>query len=204
MCGWVDLNVPERKDEREEKRQANELQKDNEYNIDWLKVFARADTNKNGMLDPEELKRYLITIGLQKLDFDAAFKAFDPHSKKGIAPYVFVKALKPQTKRRIVKYLTQVGKIEKYRPDKNQRDLSKAFKYFDHDGNGTLEFEELKNFFKELGMTVLDVETAFESFDVDLNGRITMTEFLASLLPYTRRQIEKFLDDDGEFKILKK
>jgi len=60
--------------------------------------------------------------------------------------------------------------------------LRKAFKAYDKANNGIIDFEEFKEALKTSDFTEDEIQEIFESVDVNKNGRIMYTEFLAATM----------------------
>ena len=97
--------------------------------------------------------------------------------------------------------------------DNEINDLKKVFEAFDDSRDGQISFSELKQGLLELNSTKLteeDIYYLFKSIDVDKNGRIDYTEFIAATISKKRhlnqeRLFEAFcmLDRDNNGKITK-
>jgi Ca2+-binding EF-hand superfamily protein len=82
--------------------------------------------------------------------------------------------------------------------DENQveQEIKEIFDYFDQDGSGSIDLEELKECLKCLGENFVDEEIndMIAAMDVDGDGTINYTEFLKEMRKrYGKRDIEKEL-----------
>lgn len=77
-----------------------------------------------------------------------------------------------------------------------EAEIKEIFDYFDQDGSGSIDSEELKNCLKCLGENVVDEEVndMIGVMDKDNNGTIEYGEFLQEMKKrYERRDVEKEL-----------
>ena len=78
-----------------------------------------------------------------------------------------------------------------------RRNLRRVFDQFDSDANGSLDKRELKRAFKAIGISQIDFDDAFRSFDANGDEVISFEEFDANLHRRTRSKIESLLNDEG-------
>ena len=66
-------------------------------------------------------------------------------------------------------------------PHDNPGSLAEEFRYFDHDGNGRIDFDEFRALLDRLGMQRPEavVRMAFAAIDTDADGHIDLAEFSA-------------------------
>ncbi|KAK6120257.1 hypothetical protein DH2020_045948 [Rehmannia glutinosa] len=130
-------------------------------------IFARIDTDNDGIVSTEELK-----TGLQKLNSQLAesevqmlIEAVDIYGK-GTLDYGEFLAISLHLQRMA-----------------NDEHLHKAFTYFDKDGNGYIEPDELRDALMEDGADdSADVANdIFQEVDTDKDGRISYDEFVAMM-----------------------
>ncbi|KAM7463955.1 hypothetical protein LguiA_032076 [Lonicera macranthoides] len=139
----------------------------NEEVEDIREMFNKIDTDNDGIVSIEELK-----IGLQKFSTQLAesevqllIEAVDTNGKGSLDYGEFV-AISLHLKRMA-----------------NDEHLHKAFSYFDKDGNGYIEPDELRNALMEDGADdCTDVANdIFQEVDTDKDGRISYDEFVAMM-----------------------
>eukprot|EP01065_Artemidia_motanka_P030965 TRINITY_DN37116_c0_g1_i1.p1 TRINITY_DN37116_c0_g1~~TRINITY_DN37116_c0_g1_i1.p1 ORF type:complete len:477 (+),score=147.11 TRINITY_DN37116_c0_g1_i1:60-1433(+) len=94
--------------------------------------------------------------------------------------------------------------------DNGIRAASRAFRVMDDDGDQVLSVEELRNGFKDYGISLSDAETTrlVSLFDRNRDGRIGITEFLTALrvgMPAKRRayvqRVFQLFDQNGDGKL---
>ncbi|GFP92175.1 calcium-dependent protein kinase 13 [Phtheirospermum japonicum] len=130
-------------------------------------IFTKIDADNDGIVSTEELKS-----GLQKLNSQLAesevqmlIEAVDTNGK-GTLDYGEFLAISLHLQRMA-----------------NDEHLHKAFSYFDKDGNGYIEPDELRNTLMEDGANdSTDVANdIFQEVDTDKDGRISYDEFVAMM-----------------------
>lgn len=136
--------------------------------VDGLKtMFNMMDTNKNGMLSFEEFKAGLHKLGshLAEHEVQQLMEAADV-DKKGTLDYGKFAAL-----------TVQLQRLD------NDEHLRKAFSYFDQDGNGFIDIDELTQALSDdLGPDdkglILDI---MNEVDTDKDGQISYQEFASMM-----------------------
>ncbi|KAF5940968.1 hypothetical protein HYC85_022135 [Camellia sinensis] len=134
---------------------------------DIKETFRKIDTDNDGIVSIEELK-----VGLQKLGSQLAeselqmlIEAVDTNGKGTLDCGEFVA---------VSLYLQRMA---------NDEHLRKAFSYFDKDGNGFIEPDELQDALMEDGVDDCTnvANDIFHEVDTDKDGRISYDEFVAMM-----------------------
>ncbi|GAU27441.1 hypothetical protein TSUD_161270 [Trifolium subterraneum] len=140
----------------------------NEEVEDIKELFKKMDTDNDGIVSIEELK-----AGFRKFDSQLAeseiqmfIEAVDNNGSKGTLDYGEFVAISLHLKRMA-----------------NDEHLHKAFSYFDKDGNGFIEPDELRTALMEDGTDdCTDVANdIFQEVDTDKDGRISYDEFVSMM-----------------------
>ncbi|CAK9167762.1 unnamed protein product [Ilex paraguariensis] len=130
-------------------------------------MFRKMDTDNDGIISIEELKAGLQTFGsrLAESEVQMLIEAVDINGK-GTLDYGEFMAVSLHLQRMA-----------------NDEHLHKAFSYFDKDGNGYIEPEELQDALMEDGAEdCTDVANdIFQEVDTDKDGRISYDEFVAMM-----------------------
>ncbi|CAI9779213.1 unnamed protein product [Fraxinus pennsylvanica] len=130
-------------------------------------MFAKIDADNDGIVSTEELK-----VGLQKFNSQLAesevqmlIEAVDMNGK-GTMDYGEFLAISLHLQRMA-----------------NDEHLHKAFSYFDKDGNGYIEPDELQDALMEDGVddSANVAKDIFQEVDIDKDGRISYDEFVAMM-----------------------
>ncbi|KAM7272138.1 hypothetical protein ACFE04_031352 [Oxalis oulophora] len=134
---------------------------------DIKEMFNKMDTDKDGIVSIEELKAGLRNVGSQLAESEVQMliEAVDTNGK-GTMDYGEFLA--------VSLHLQRVA---------NDEHLHKAFSYFDKDGNGFIEPEELQDALKEDGADdCKDIANdIFQEVDTDKDGLISYDEFVAMM-----------------------
>ncbi|XP_011019101.1 PREDICTED: calcium-dependent protein kinase 13-like isoform X1 [Populus euphratica] len=134
---------------------------------DIKEMFKKMDTDNDGIVSIEELKTGLRSFGSQLVESEVQMliEAVDANGKGKLDYGEFVAVSLPLQ-----------------RMD-NDEHLRKAFSYFDKDGNGYIEPDELRDALMEDGADdCTDVANdIFQEVDTDKDGRISYDEFFAMM-----------------------
>jgi len=130
-------------------------------------MFKKIDTDNDGIVSIEELKAGLKNLGshLAEPEVQMLIEAVD-NDGKGTLDYGEFLAVSLHLRRLA-----------------NEEHLHKAFSYFDKDGNGYIEPDELRDALMEDGADdCTDVANdIFQEVDTDKDGRISYDEFVAMM-----------------------
>jgi len=183
---------------------------------DLTQVFEQFDTDGDGVLDLGEFQRAFRALGLKKRSGDKMaidqkmFDSFDTNKDGRVSLAEFEANLFPQTRAKIEDKLDAGWKFNKKKWEESVKrharwDMSKVFKMFDFDGDGSLTINELKRAFRALGLKkrngsklAMD-DNMFKSFDTNGDGKVTLEEFESNLWPQTRKRIEEKLSSGWQF-----
>ncbi|KAL1331022.1 hypothetical protein HN51_048276 [Arachis hypogaea] len=139
----------------------------NEEVEDIKDIFQKMDTDNDGIVSIEELKAGFQNFGSQlaESEIQMLLEAVNTNGK-GTLDYGEFVAVSLHLKRMA-----------------NDEHLRKAFSYFDKDGNGYIEPDELRNALMEDGTDdCADVANdIFQEVDTDKDGRISYEEFVAMM-----------------------
>ncbi|KAK6943137.1 EF-hand domain [Dillenia turbinata] len=134
---------------------------------DIKEMFKKMDTDSDGVVSIEELKSGLNKFGSQLAESEVQMliEAVDTNSKGTLEYGEFVA---------VFLHLQRMA---------NDEHLRKAFSYFDKDGNGYIEPEELRNVLMEDGDDDCTnvANDIFQEVDTDKDGRISYDEFVAMM-----------------------
>ncbi|KMT12334.1 hypothetical protein BVRB_5g102740 [Beta vulgaris subsp. vulgaris] len=134
---------------------------------DIKEMFKKIDTDDDGIVLVEELKAGLLKYGSQlgESEVQLLIEAVDTYGK-GTLDYGEFLA--------VSLHLQRMG---------NDEHLRKAFSYFDKDGNGYIEPEELQNALMEDGVEdcINVANDIFQEVDTDKDGKISFDEFVAMM-----------------------
>uniref|UniRef100_A0A803NDV1 non-specific serine/threonine protein kinase n=1 Tax=Chenopodium quinoa TaxID=63459 RepID=A0A803NDV1_CHEQI len=134
---------------------------------DIKEMFKKIDTDEDGIVSVEELKVGLLKHGSQlgESEVQLLIEAVDTFGK-GTLDYGEFLA--------VSLHLQRMG---------NDEHLRKAFSYFDKDGDGYIEPEELQNALMEDGVEdcINVANDIFQEVDTDKDGKISFDEFAAMM-----------------------
>ncbi|XP_010253754.1 PREDICTED: calcium-dependent protein kinase 13 [Nelumbo nucifera] len=134
---------------------------------DIKEMFKRIDTDNDGVVSIEELKTGLLKFGSQLAESEVQMliEAVDTNGKGKLDYGEFVA---------VSLHLQRMA---------NDEHLRKAFSYFDKDGNGYIEPQELQDALMEDGAAdYADVANdIFQEVDTDKDGKISYDEFAAMM-----------------------
>ena len=129
-----------------------------------MEAFAKVDTDKDGLINTDELRQVLHSLGQNPTDADLQDLAYamdtDESGKIDLPEFLHMMA------KRI--------------SDTNlEEDILEAFKVFDRDGNGFITAKELKLVMSNLGESLSEeeVEAMIIEVDMDGDGCINYAEF---------------------------
>ncbi|WOL11275.1 calcium-dependent protein kinase 29-like [Canna indica] len=127
----------------------------------FKQMFSMMDTNKNGKLTLEELKKGLDLLGQEvpELDAQLLMEAADIDGKGTVDCEEFVT---------VSLHLKRIS---------SEEHLPKAFNYFDKDHSGFIEVEELREALGENGADEQVIMEIISDIDKDKDGRISYQEF---------------------------
>ncbi|XP_058214549.1 calcium-dependent protein kinase 13 [Rhododendron vialii] len=129
-------------------------------------TFRKIDTDDDGIVSIEELKSGLRKFGSQlgESEVQMLIEAVDTHGKGTLDCGEFIA---------VSLHLHRMA---------NDEHLHKAFSYFDKDGNGYIEPDELRDALMEDGEDCTDVANdIFQEVDTDKDGLISYDEFAAMM-----------------------
>uniref|UniRef100_A0A0B7ADC6 EF-hand domain-containing protein n=1 Tax=Arion vulgaris TaxID=1028688 RepID=A0A0B7ADC6_9EUPU len=129
---------------------------------EWTRLFKDADTNKNGSLELEELKKLLENNGSKV-----------PPS---VVQHVFISfdGDKGDNKITLEEFIKGLEAIEE-----NIKELTSIFKKHDADNSGWLDQKEFANVIKESGfdMSEQEIKDLLQQIDPNNDNKITLEEF---------------------------
>jgi len=180
------------------------------------KVFAKFDTDGDGILDFEEFKRGFRAIGLKKRSGEEyeideeMFKAFDTNGDGHVSLQEFQDNLHDATRKKIEEKLDggwrfdpELWKASQARHGK--ANYAKIYKKFDSDSDGVLDARELQRAFRAMGLKkrsgekfLLD-QMVFKSFDTNGDGKVSLEEFEANMPAELREKLDEQLANGWEF-----
>lgn len=138
----------------------------NEEVGDLKEMFNKIDTNNDGIVSVEELKAGLkLNSQLAESEVQMLIEAIDTNGKGTLDYGEFIA---------ISLHLQRMA---------NDEHLHKAFSYFDKDGNGYIEPDELRDALMEDGADDCTnvANDIFQEVDTDKDGRISFEEFAAMM-----------------------
>ncbi len=131
-----------------------------------MEAFSRFDTDRDGLIGTEELRRVLRHLGQNPTDAELQDLAYamdtDESGKIDLPEFLHM--------------------MSKRIADINlEDDITQAFKVFDRDGNGVISARELKHVMANIGesLTDFEVEEMIREADMDGDGAINYAEFFS-------------------------
>ena len=129
-------------------------------------VFNMMDANKDGYIDPDDLRITMNTLGyeLTSAEIQRLVMELDPENTGKIDMKNFADLIRQK--------MTEKDHIE---------EIQMAFQMLDTDKKGKITFSDLKKVAKELGETITDQELheMINEADQDNDGEISFEEFVA-------------------------
>ena len=149
-------------------------------------AFRKFDRNNDGSIDREELTMALKSSGqnFTQQEINAIFNAGDINKDGNVDYEEFIALMCPSASDIVSKFRSQY---------KNLEDVKAAFKRFDHNGDGSLDRNELSAALKSSGQsfTEIEVDAIFNLGDSDGDGEITLMEFVNMMSPSTTEVLNK-------------
>jgi len=126
-------------------------------------TFASMDLDGDRLLSKEELQKGLTDSGVEGVNFDELIDGIHHHADGSVDYREFLAAALDQ------QFYTQKSTCEK------------AFKAFDHDGDGHVSLEDLKSLLQARGSANEDVEKMMRDADTNGDGVIDFNEFMSMM-----------------------
>ena len=128
-------------------------------------AFELFDTDKNGLIDPHEMKVAMRALGFD-VKKDEAVKLIDDNSTDGsqqINMHTFTEIM--------------TEKISERDP---RDEIQRAFQLFDNDNTGRISLKNLRRVANDLGENMADdeLQAMIDEFDKDQDGEINADEFI--------------------------
>ncbi|CAO2842545.1 unnamed protein product [Amaranthus hypochondriacus] len=140
-------------------------------------MFANLDTDKNGSITYDELKKGLAELG-SKLTEAEVKQLMDAADVDGDGSIDYTE------------FITATMNRHRLETDEN---LSKAFRYFDKDNSGYITTDELESAMMEYGIAdESSIKEILSEVDTDNDGRINYEEFCAMMRSGTTQQVKLF------------
>mmetsp|Transcript_32692 Transcript_32692/g.98841 ORF Transcript_32692/g.98841 Transcript_32692/m.98841 type:complete len:644 (-) Transcript_32692:24-1955(-) len=169
-------------------------------------LFNQLDTDKNGKLSLDELRRVLGTLGLSEADIRTIAQSMDLNHDGFVSFKEFLQwtYMEPAWSKEMVRGASVVAAAG---PDRNEVNhvlkcihmsmkdagwtIEALFRSADTDGNGFLSWDELWHLFRKWvpGVSEAVLQSVFNELDRDMNGWLSLREFGAAL--------SRASDDDG-------
>ena len=137
-------------------------------------AFELFDSDKNGLLDPHEVKVSMRALGfdvkkdeVMRLLEDMGLQQRDQHQQLLCDLHSFTDIMS-----------------EKFAQRDPRQEMIKAFQLFDEQNTGKINLRSLRRVARELGENLTDdeLQAMIEEFDKDGDGEINLEEFLAIML----------------------
>ena len=136
---------------------------------EYKSVFDLNDNNKDGNVTLDELANILKAINISSSDEE-------------IKEIIMELELEGNDKINFANFVSIVNRRDK--DVDNEEEVIKAFKFFDKEGNGLININELKNIMLSVGKNISEEELndMLKEADIDMDGYINYEEFIRSLL----------------------
>ena len=136
---------------------------------EYKNVFNLYDSNKDGIVNSDELENILKSININVSDEE-------------IKEIIEELGLEGNGEVNFEDFVSIVNRREK--DVDSEEEVLKAFKLFDKEGNGLININELKNIMLSVGNNIKEEELndMLKEADTDMDGYINYEEFIRSLL----------------------
>ena len=136
---------------------------------EYKSVFDLNDNNKDGNVTLDELANILKAINISSSDEE-------------IKEIIMELELEGNDEINFENFVSIVNRRDK--DVDNEEEVIKAFKFFDKEGNGLININELKNIMLSVGNNISEEELndMLKEADIDMDGYINYEEFIRSLL----------------------
>jgi centrin-3 len=135
-------------------------------------AFELFDSDKNGLIDPHEMKVAMRALGFdvkkeEVLRMMGECSTRDQHNQPLIDLHSFTDLM-----------------TDKFAQRDPRQEMIKAFQLFDEQGTGKISLRSLRRVARELGENMSDdeLQAMIDEFDKDQDGEINLEEFLAIML----------------------
>ena len=136
---------------------------------EYKSIFDLNDNNKDGNVTLDELANILKAINISSSDEE-------------IKEIIMELELEGNDEINFENFVSIVNRRDK--DVDNEEEVIKAFKFFDKEGNGLININELKNIMLSVGKNISEEELndMLKEADIDMDGYINYEEFIRSLL----------------------
>jgi centrin-3 len=135
-------------------------------------AFELFDSDKNGLIDPHEMK-----VAMRALGFDAkkeeVLRMMDDYAQRDQAGQLYIS----------LQDFTDLM-TDKFAMRDPRQEMIKAFQLFDTNNTGRIDLRALRRVARELGENMSDdeLQAMIDEFDKDQDGEINLEEFLEIML----------------------